>query len=886
VRRYVESLVLSYQQAGEFLDEPALAGHAEVLVGSEPESWKGRRVGPYRVIEEIGEGGMGSVYRAMRVDAQYQKQVAIKVVRSGFDTRFALARFKAERQILANLEHPNIARLLEGGSTEDGQPYFVMEYIPGQPLDQYCDGHKLTITERLRLFRTVCSAVQYAHQNLVIHRDIKPNNILVNAEGVPKLLDFGIAKILSADQGDSSAKTMTMVRLLTPEYASPEQLLDEPIATASDIYSLGVVLYELLTGQRPYRFTTRKPDEIARVVIESEPQKPSAAVVRVKESSDIRGESVQWTPQTGSGTREGSPEKLRRRLSGDLDNIVLMALRKEPLRRYVSVEQFSEDIRRHLEGLPVVARTDTFVYRSSKFVRRHTAGVTTAALVVLSLTVGLAFALREAKIARQQRARAEQRFDDLRTLAKSNLSEFHDAIQNLPGSAAARHLVIQRTLGYLDKLSHDAAGDREIMRELAAGYQRIGDLQGNFSGPGIGDSGAALESYRKSWTIRESLAAASGNDAADLKSELSLLHGYVRTLLVTGNTQEALRMARQQLAIAELVAQKQPSDRDRIMDEARAHIQLGWVLGGNGSTSSTRELTEGMWHDRKAIELLGPLANQAADSTAIMGLLQSTLDLAYHLRKNREFEASLKIYDAIWSKTSGLHGLPDAAQAIFYNHRSRLFDDMDDYVRADKDNRKSWDLGESLLKADPHDLINRINNAGALGTIGIDEARLGHVLAGKKKLDEAIKIGEEMLADNPYELFYKNLLLIGYSYRGEILCSMGDFPGALQQYTRSLTAATEIAHHDPGDLESRLNIAKLHAALGLVHARAAQYPEAKQEFNTALDNFQDLLRLRPQDAEAIYASKATQDAMAVLSNCSTARPCKGVRELKLPKINN
>jgi serine/threonine protein kinase/tetratricopeptide (TPR) repeat protein len=886
VRRYVESLVLSYQQAGEFLDEPALAGHAEVLVGSEADSWKGRRVGPYQVIEEIGEGGMGSVYRAMRVDDQYQKQVAIKVVRSGFDTRFALTRFKAERQILANLEHPNIARLLEGGSTEDGQPYFVMEYIQGQPLDQYCDDHKLTITERLRLFRTVCSAVQYAHQNLVIHRDIKPNNILVNAEGVPKLLDFGIAKILSADPGDSSAKTMTMVRLLTPEYASPEQLLDEPIATASDIYSLGVVLYELLTGQRPYRFTTRKPDEIARVVIESEPQKPSAAVVREKESSGIRDESVQWTPQTGSGTREGSPEKLRRRLSGDLDNIVLMALRKEPLRRYVSVEQFSEDIRRHLEGLPVVARTDTFVYRSSKFVRRHTAGVTTAALVVLSLTVGLAFALREAKIARQQRARAEQRFDDVRTLAKSNLSEFHDAIQNLPGSAAARHLVIQRTLGYLDKLSHDAAGDREIMRELAAGYQRIGDLQGNFSGPGIGDSGAALESYGKAWTIRESLAAASGNDPADLKSEISLLHGYVRTLLVTGNTQGALRMARQQLAFAELVAQKQKSDRDRIMDEARAHIQLGWVLGGNGSSSSTRELTEGMWHDRKAIELLGPLANQAADSTAIMGLLQSTLDLAYHLRKNREFEASLKIYDAIWSKTSGLHGLPDAAQAIFYNHRSRLFDDMDDYVRADKDNRKSWDLGESLLKADPHDLINRINNAGALGTIGIDEARLGHVLAGKKKLDEAIKIGEEMLADNPYELFYKNLLLMGYSYRGEILCSMGDFPGALQQYIRSLTAATEIAHHDPGDLESRLNIAKLHAALGLVHARAAQYPEAKQEFNTALDNFQDLLRLRPQDAEAIHASKATQDAMAVVGNCSTARPCKGVRELRLTKINN
>ena len=887
VRRYVESLVVSYEQMGEFLGEPALVSHAEAMAQSVADSWKGRRVGPYQVTEEIGEGGMGSVYRAIRVDDQYKKQVAIKVVRSGFDTRFALNRFKAERQILANLEHPNIARMLEGGSTEDGQPYFVMEYIQGQPLDQYCDNHKLTITERLRLFRTICSAVQYAHQNLVIHRDIKPNNILVNAEGVPKLLDFGIAKILTPDSTTSpAAQTMTMVQLLTPEYASPEQLLDESITTASDIYSLGVVLYELLTGNRPYRFTTRKPDDIARVVAEREPEKPSASVVRMEESTGTASGSVLPTPEDVSRTREGSPEKLRRRLSGDLDNIVLMALRKEPQRRYASVEQFSEDIRRHLDGLPVVARTDTFVYRSSKFLKRHTAGVTTAVLVALSLTVGLAFALREAQIARQQRVRAEERFNDVRELAKSNLSEFHDAIKNLPGSAAARHLVIQRTLTYLDGLNHDAAGDLGIMRELAAGYQQIGDLQGNFSGPGIGDSSAALESYRKAWTIRESLTAASGNDVADLKSEINLLQGYVRTLIMTGNTEEALRRATQGLAMAELVAQKQRNDRDSIIDEARAHIRLGAVLGGNGSSSSTRELTEAIQHDHKAVELLTPLLYQSPDSTPLGGIMESSLALAYHLRKNREFEASLKVYDGLWSKTNGLQGLPLRAQAIFFNHRSRLFDDMEDYVRADKDNRKSWELSQSVMQADPHDLINKINTAGELGTIGIDEARLGHVLAGKKKLDDAIKIGEEMLADNPYDLFYKNLLLIGYSYRAEILCSMGDLPGALQQYTRSLTTATEIAQHDPADLESRLNIAKLHAALGIVHARAGQYPEAKQEFNAALVNFQNLLQLRPQDAEIVHVSKEVQDALAVAGSCSTGRPCKGVRELNLPKLNN
>ena len=288
VRRYVESLVLSYEQAGKFLDEPAVASYPEAIA-DEADSWKGRRVGPYQIIEQIGRGGMGSVYRAVRADDQYQKQVAIKVVRSGFDTRFALARFRAERQILANLDHPNIARLLEGGSTEDGLPYFVMEYIQGEPLDQYCDHHRLPITERLGLFRAVCSAVQFAHQNLVIHRDIKPSNIMVTSDGVPKLLDFGIAKILGPGLDGSAAPTMTMVRLLTPQYASPEQLRGETITTASDVYSLGVVLFELLTGHRPYRLSSAQPEEVARVMAETEPQKPSAAVARVEETTESAG---------------------------------------------------------------------------------------------------------------------------------------------------------------------------------------------------------------------------------------------------------------------------------------------------------------------------------------------------------------------------------------------------------------------------------------------------------------------------------------------------------------------------------------------------------------------------------------------------------------------
>src|SRR6202035_3027390 len=285
----------------------------------------GARIGPYQIVEEIGHGGMGTVYRAVRADDQYRKQVAIKVVRGGLGDEFRVHRFRAERQILANLDHPNIARLLDGGATADGRPYVVMEYIEGRPIDQYCDDAKLPVSERLKLFRTVCSAVAYAHQRLVIHRDIKPANILVTKEGEAKLLDFGIAKILDPEEAGVD-QTVTVMRLMTPEYASPEQVRGEAITTASDVYSLGVVLYGLLTGRRPYGRASRVPRDIVQAVIETEPEKPSASITRADTT----------TAQTVSETRDEIPEKLQRRLRGDLDNIVLKALRKEPQRRYAS----------------------------------------------------------------------------------------------------------------------------------------------------------------------------------------------------------------------------------------------------------------------------------------------------------------------------------------------------------------------------------------------------------------------------------------------------------------------------------------------------------------------------------------------------------------------
>src|SRR5262249_48581618 len=292
-----------------------------------------------------GHGGMGVVYQAVRADDEYQKRVAIKLIKRGMDTEDILRRFRNERQILASLDHPNIAKLLDGGTTEDGLPFFVMEYIEGQSLTEYCDSHKLSTSERLKLFLEICAAVQHAHQNLIVHRDLKPNNIVITPDGTPKLLDFGIAKLLNPNLSSQTlALTAMMMPMMTRDYASPEQVRGEPITTASDIYSLGVLLYKLLTGHHPYRFTTPLPQEVERVICESAPERPSVIITRAEEVDVADGETVTITPESVSSTRDGQPEKLRRILSGDLDNIILMAIRKEPQRRYASVEQFSEDI--------------------------------------------------------------------------------------------------------------------------------------------------------------------------------------------------------------------------------------------------------------------------------------------------------------------------------------------------------------------------------------------------------------------------------------------------------------------------------------------------------------------------------------------------------------
>lgn len=392
LRREVEKLLAADAREAIFLDRPA-----DKVFGLKVGDCEGpQRLGPYRLLRPIGRGGMGTVYLAVRDDEQYERLVAIKILHSGLEDTELCHRFLAERQILARLDHPNIARLYDGGCTEDGRPYLVMELIVGLPIDEYCDHHQLTIDRRLELFRRVCAAVQHAHQNLLVHRDIKPANILVTPAGEPKLLDFGIAKQLEP-AAEPDAHTHTGVRVMTLHYASPEQVKGEAITTASDVYSLGVLLYELLAGRSPYQVAEEAPSyEIERAIHEQEPEKPSMALELLEKPS----------PEAIAAARRSRPAALRRQLAGDLDTIVLMALRKEPMRRYESVARLAADVRRHQKNLPVSARPDTWGYQTQKLVLRHRTGAAAAAVGCLLIAGLLVSLFAQGRRAAQERDKA------------------------------------------------------------------------------------------------------------------------------------------------------------------------------------------------------------------------------------------------------------------------------------------------------------------------------------------------------------------------------------------------------------------------------------------------------------------------------------------------
>lgn len=862
IRQEVDSLLHFHDQESDLMESSPLQllkGGADV---SGQDAWIGNFIGPYQVVAKIGEGGMGVVYRAIRVDDQYLKQVAIKVIRSGVSSSHYLRRFKNERQIMASLDHPNIARLLDGGATKDGLPYFVMEYIEGERIDEYCDRRKLPVSQRLELFRQVCAAVQYAHQRLIVHRDLKPGNILVTGKGSPKLLDFGIAKLLDPELFlQTTAVTMTLMKPMTPECASPEQIYGEPITTASDVYSLGVLLYRLLTGHPPFRFEGRPLHELAREISETEPTKPSLVIDRVVEETGYDGAKVQLTPELVSSSRDDEPQKLRDRLAGDLDNILLKALRREPERRYPSVEQFSEDVRRHLEGLPVLARKDTIRYRTVKFVKRHRASVAAGVLFVITLIAGIVATSWQAHVARQQRARAEQRFNEVRQLANSVIFDLEPAIADLPGSTAARKLLVNNALRYLDTLAKEAKEDRTLQRELANAYLKLADVQGNSLHANLGDTAGSLENYKKVVSMREALVTG-GPENQDDRLQLAIAYRWLGQMLVaTGDLRTGLETATKAMSIMEDIVKQRPTDMTVLDELENDYEAAGDINGGNGLSANLGNAEAAIEYHRKALasaekraSLLPPDNPSPRHGMAIYHakIGDDQIKLGDRAGAMISYRKALEIYEGLVKQ----HPNPRYARIVglLYTRVGDAYLMDSDYAGAAKNYKVAIALAEKFVADDPHDVQVKSDLAVGYGLLGKTLGEAGQFKRGMELLAKAVSIMEDMVAHDPGNTDSKRILGVFYMWRGQIMGKSGNVDGALADHRLTASLLEAIHAAEPKDVEARVTLAETKVKIAYLLAKKGNNKTALDMYRNVLSDLEPFAHADPPNLEALYAS--------------------------------
>jgi tetratricopeptide (TPR) repeat protein/predicted Ser/Thr protein kinase len=762
LRREVEVLLAYEEKADAVLNTVVVPG-ASVRAVAAPQS-----IGQYRILHELGHGGMGVVYLGERADGQYRKQVAIKLITSGRGDARTERRFRRERQILAQLEHDGIARLLDGGTTPEGQPYFVMEYVEGLTLVDYCSGARLGTAGRLRLFLAVCEAVAYAHQRLIVHRDLKPSNILVTKEGSPKLLDFGLSQVLNPEAGEDEL-TMTGAPLMTPAYASPEQVRGEPYTVSSDVYSLGVILYELLAGRRPYKVPTGSYLELARVIVEHEPIALS---------------------QAGA---EARPEEagLRRQLEGDLDRIAAKALAKEPNIRYRDVRELAGDLRRHLEGLPILARPATVRYRAAKFLHRHRVAVpavTVAALLIIGFAATTWWEAR----------RAQRRFQEVRGLAHSVMFELHDSIARLPGSTAARELLVRRALEYLQSLSREAGNNADLQHEVALGYERIATVEGFLGQSNLGQVGTALESIRKSRDI------------------LAQLH------------------------------QRAPSDRSVLRDYQRVSNELAVSYGSSGNLQKAREITA------QTIAAAESFVQSAPNEIFAI----SNLSIAYGVRadlftdeqqyeqaipfRQKTQELARKVVEAMPGDEGALHNLALAEKKL-----GALYGVTKHYDECLREYERARDIEEQLNAKTPTDLRVKLDLSYAYSDLGWVSGRMG-------KLDEAIashrralRLREEAAKADPKDVRAALAVASSTARIGNLLEKKGDFPGALSELQDSARLFQDLANRPGVDWATVKDLAEVHADIAdaLVDEAKASHTSAARaagEYRKAREIYQGL----------------------------------------------
>ena len=611
MERDVREMLRAFAIEDDFIERPAAGklGWAAATAGTD---WVGRRIGPYRVVAEAGRGGIGRVFRAVRDDGEVEQQVAIKVLHPGFGTPALLARFRVERRILARLNHPNIAHFLDGGATEDGAPWLAMEYVEGEPIDEYCEQHALGLEARLQLFRDLCSAVHHVHQNLLVHGDLKGGNVLVTSAGQVKLLDFGIAKLLDPMAGDTGRPATLL--MMTPDYASPEQRRGESITTASDVYSLGALLYVLLAGS-----TVKKASSAADVApgdVYEQPTLPSVAAAR--------SERVQAA--------------FARELRGDLDTIAIKALKPEPHERYGSAEQLADDIQRYLRGFPIEARPDSTSYRIRKFAQRNSVAAAATAVALIAMIGGTAVALWQAHNARIEHERAQRHFETVRQLSSIFLGDVHDAIAKIPGSTGARKLLVDKTLEYLNALERDAPDSIELRRDLGVAWERLADVQGAYITPSLGERNEALASYRHSVSIRQALV-----DEQPIPRHLNELVSVQvnlgQALLGSDLTDEAKTVLGDAVKNADILLAARTTVADR-RTAASAYMNYGWQLWveGNGEASlqpldKARQLTETILAENPADE------RSRRDAALALGRIGQA-----HMMGTGKYEEALSFY--------------------------------------------------------------------------------------------------------------------------------------------------------------------------------------------------------------------------------------------------
>lgn len=788
----VASLLHFQEKARDFIEVPAVETVAELLASERCGLQAGDALNGYKIVSLIGEGGMGEVYLAE--DSTLGRKVAIKLLKFGMGTASVIRHFEQEERILAGLTHPNIARLYGGNVSPEGLPYFVMEYIQGERLDDYCRDNSIPISQRLELFRKICSAVAYAHQRLVIHRDIKPANIRVAIDGEPKLLDFGIAKLLNPETA-AIDQTMTLGVAMTPEYASPEQIRGETMTTASDVYSLGVVLYELLTEQKPYKIQNRTPTAVARAITEQEPTKPSTAIAK----SD-----------GGSKSQIPNPKLLR----GDLDNIVLKALRKEPERRYASVGQFSEDIRRYLEGRPVTARKDTVSYRAEKFLKRNKFAVVASAVILLSLIGGIFATTFEAR-------RANRRFNEVRRLANSLMFEIHDSVKDLQGSTPTRRLIVSRALEYLDSLAREAGNNIALQRELATAYEKVGDIQGNPFSANLGDTEGALTSYRKALAIREK----TRNDR-DITSVLELGRSYRALgdiLEQKGDVAATIDEYRRSLSIFEKAATGNPENFAAQDEYARSYEVLG---DGLGRTNLKEERLNSY---EKALEIRQQLLAKKPDDPKLPRSIALTF---------------LKVGGATDPKKP--EALEDVRQAIAM---------LEKLAANDANNERAYrEVGFGYYE---------------LGQVQLAAGDFPGALTSR---DKAFAIREKVSELDPKNVQARFDLGVAHGDLAEALSANGQQAKALEHAERALSILQGLSAADPTNAVYQRNVALCYEKFGEIHSRLGidrvrsitqrnkDWTEARNSYRKGLEVFSKLRErgtLMPADVEqpGTFASK-------------------------------